>query len=249
MNAALAKPAQCPSRFRRDPPQLNELSRRVWESRYRYVGATEFVPERSIGETWDRVAGALARVEARRRAVWSRAFRDALTDFKFLPGGRVLAGAGGATTATLANCFVSGAIDRSDDGILERLAESARTMRWGDREVVDEGGKLTTHRVQDHAFALWRNEHDGPPPSSFVTAAEIAPEDHLAMVAVLQPLVDGSISKTINVPEPMPRAEFAKIFGRAYALGAKGCTVFRPNTVTGAVLREAGCCAPEKDHR
>jgi ribonucleoside-diphosphate reductase alpha chain len=64
------------------------------------------------------------------------------------------------------------------------------------------------------------------------------------MLAALQPLVDNAISKTINVPAGIPRYEFAGIFERAYALGIKGCTVFRPNPVTGAVLTaaEEPCC-------
>jgi ribonucleotide reductase alpha subunit len=186
MTAAVAQRA---SRIRRSAQ--NELSRLVWESRYRYAGITDAVPERSIDENWDRVAAALARVEAGGTAGWRRTFCRALADFKFLPGGRVLAGAGAATTATLANCFVTGSV---------------------------------------------------------VTAADVAPNDHLAMLAALQPLVDSSISKTINVPESTPQATVASIFRRAYAPGVKGCTVFRANAVTGAVLSLAACCARPQDH-
>ncbi len=107
-----------------------ELSRLVWERRYRYACPTDAVPERSIGETWDRVAGALARVESTGRAQWRQGFRRVLADFRFLPGGRVLAGADAAAAVTLANCFVSGAID-GDSHVFERLAESARTLQWG----------------------------------------------------------------------------------------------------------------------
>jgi len=112
-------------------PAQNELSRRVWEARYRHVPATDAVPERSLGETWDRVAHALASVEARRRDAWQSAFRRALDDFRFLPGGRILAGAGASSTATLANCFVSGVLEDSTDVVFERLKESALTMQWG----------------------------------------------------------------------------------------------------------------------
>jgi ribonucleoside-diphosphate reductase alpha chain len=82
-------------------------------------------------------------------------------------------------------------------------------------------------------------------PSAFVTADELTPDDHLAMLAALQPFVDGSISKTLNVPADTPRGAIAGVFERAYGLGAKGCTVFRPNTVTGSVLTGTGsCCRP-----
>lgn len=116
-----------------------------------------------------------------------------------------------------------------------------------ERRVVDEAGHAAIHRVRDFAFDLWRSEHAGPPPSSFVTAAEIAPDDHLAMLAVLQPLVDSSISKTINVAESTPPAAFARLLNRAYTLGIKGCTVFRENAVTGTVLSPAVCCARPED--
>jgi ribonucleoside-diphosphate reductase alpha chain len=80
-------------------------------------------------------------------------------------------------------------------------------------------------------------------PSAFVTADELKPEDHLAMLAAMQPLVDSAISKTLNLPADTPPGEVGKIFERAYALGAKGCTVFRPNAVTGSVLARRACAA------
>jgi ribonucleoside-diphosphate reductase alpha chain len=66
------------------------------------------------------------------------------------------------------------------------------------------------------------------------------------MVAALQPLVDGAISKTINVQEGISRSALAGVFERAYALDLKGCTVFRPNPATGSVLARLGapCCRP-----
>jgi ribonucleotide reductase alpha subunit len=53
------------------------------------------------------------------------------------------------------------------------------------------------------------------------------------------PHVDNAISKTINVPADLPFAEFAGIYRtawEAWEAGLKGCTVFRPNVITGAVL-------------
>jgi ribonucleoside-diphosphate reductase alpha chain len=115
----------------------------------------------------------------------------------------------------------------------------------GERRVVNEQGTLETHVVRDYAYALWSAAHTGSLQSAFVTAEELEPEDHLAMLAVLQPLVDSSISKTLNLPENTPSGAVGRIFERAYALGAKGCTVFRPNAVTGSVLEPGGrCCRP-----
>jgi ribonucleoside-diphosphate reductase alpha chain len=66
------------------------------------------------------------------------------------------------------------------------------------------------------------------------------------MQAALQTHVDNAIAKTVNVPVDIPFAEFAAIYRRAYALGLKGCTVYRPNAVTGAILSAAPtagrCC-------
>jgi ribonucleoside-diphosphate reductase alpha chain len=114
-----------------------------------------------------------------------------------------------------------------------------------ERRVVSDRGIAETHAVRDYAYALWNVEHTGRLPSAFVTAGELKPEDHLSMLAALQPLVDNSISKTLNVPEDTPPGDVGKFFERAYAMGAKGCTVFRPNPLTGSVLARTGpCCRP-----
>jgi ribonucleoside-diphosphate reductase alpha chain len=131
MNVGSAIRAARVSHREKHTPQQNELSHRVWEARYRYAPATDAVPERSLAETWDRVAQTLASVEPTQRAAWRRAFRKALDDFKFLPAGRILAGAGAATTATLANCFAAGELENSIEPIFDRLKECALTTQWG----------------------------------------------------------------------------------------------------------------------
>jgi len=70
-----------------------------------------------------------------------------------------------------------------------------------------------------------------------VTATAIGPEAQLLMQAALQPHVDNAISKTTNVDAGIGIDAFAAIYRRAYELGLKGCTVFRPNPVTGSILR------------
>ena len=109
------------------------------------------------------------------------------------------------------------------------------------RRVLNRSRQFVTHDVVDYAFGLWRRECDdpGPMPDFFVTAQELSPEAHLKMQSALQPLVDNAISKTINVSEETPREDFASIYERAYGLGLKGCTVFRPNPVTGVILSPA----------
>ena len=56
------------------------------------------------------------------------------------------------------------------------------------------------------------------------------------MQAAAQKYVDSSISKTINVPQEIAFEDFRDIYTQAYEIGCKGCTTYRPNAVTGAVL-------------
>jgi ribonucleoside-diphosphate reductase alpha chain len=96
--------------------------------------------------------------------------------------------------------------------------------------------------VADFAYRLFRARF-GPEaalPEAFVTAQTLRPGEHLAMQAALQEHVDSSISKTINVPRETSFDDFRDIYLRAYELGLKGCTTYRPNETTGAVLMAAG---------
>ena len=98
-------------------------------------------------------------------------------------------------------------------------------------------GSFRVEHLTDFAVAEWRRLHgDKPLPESFVTVNDLQPADHLAMQAALQPQVDSSISKTINVPADLPFAAFQDVYAQAHRLGLKGCTTFRPNDVTGAIL-------------
>lgn len=105
------------------------------------------------------------------------------------------------------------------------------------RRVRGADGSMAWHEMTDHALRLWRSLfgdralHDG-----FVDAHQLSPEDHLAMQAALQPFVDNAISKTINIPADYDFASFRSVYAQAYRQGLKGCTTFRPNPVTGAVL-------------
>jgi ribonucleoside-diphosphate reductase alpha chain len=108
--------------------------------------------------------------------------------------------------------------------------------------------------VESYALARWRALHGAAPlPDTFVTAAQVTAEAQLEMQAALQPHVDNAISKTTNVPADTPGAEFERIYRRAWELGLKGCTVYRPNPVTGAVLAgpEPRCerCDPLPDQQ
>ena len=105
------------------------LAQAVWSSRYRYLHDGKYV-DGDLGATFARVADAVAAVE-HDAASWSARYRTVLDGFRFLPGGRVLAGAGTDRQVTLFNCFVSGPLDDSIGGILDSLKETAVTMQQG----------------------------------------------------------------------------------------------------------------------
>jgi ribonucleoside-diphosphate reductase alpha chain len=102
-----------------------EISRHVWASKYRWGG------EQGIADTWRRVAAAAASVENTDRSEWEARFTELLSGFRFLPGGRILAGAGTDRQVTLFNCFVMGIIEDSLAGIFDALKEGALTMQRG----------------------------------------------------------------------------------------------------------------------
>ena len=106
------------------------------------------------------------------------------------------------------------------------------------RHVLQPDGSKREEPVEDHALRLWRQlKGDEPPPGDiFVDAQTLSPADHLAMQAASQDYVDSSISKTINLPRDISFEAFQGIYEEAYAKGCKGCTTYRPNDVTGAVL-------------
>jgi ribonucleoside-diphosphate reductase alpha chain len=106
------------------------LAYRVWDTRYRWRDAGG-ERDRTIGDTWHRVVCALAAAEPREQTAWAQRFGEALADFRFLPGGRILAGAGTGRNVTLFNCFVMGTLADSVDGIFRALKESALTMQRG----------------------------------------------------------------------------------------------------------------------
>jgi ribonucleoside-diphosphate reductase alpha chain len=121
------------------------------------------------------------------------------------------------------------------------------------RRVLELDGRTVEHALTDYALERWRALHgDAPLPRAFVRAHELPPASHLDMQAALQPYVDNSISKTINVPEELPFERFKDIYRNAFDLGLKGCTTYRPNAVTGAVLEGSIepaqlCCVPERE--
>lgn len=106
------------------------------------------------------------------------------------------------------------------------------------RKVLAPDGSRESHEVVDYAYRLYRDLFgaESELPDYFVDAQALQPEDHLAIQAVAQRFIDSSISKTINLPAEISFQAFKDVYARAYALGCKGCTTYRPNEVTGSVL-------------
>jgi ribonucleoside-diphosphate reductase alpha chain len=106
------------------------------------------------------------------------------------------------------------------------------------RNVLMPDGTRREEEVTDYAYRLFRRLKGelAPLPDYFVDAQGLTAEDHVAMQAAAQKYIDSSISKTINVPAEIPFDRFKGVYLQAYMLGCKGCTTYRPNEVTGAVL-------------
>lgn len=111
-------------------PFTEAISRQVWDSKYRYRDGDE-AHDREPADTWRRVARAAAAVELSDREGWEERFFRILEHRLFLPGGRILAGAGTSHQVTLFNCFAMGIVQDSLEGILDALKEGALTMQEG----------------------------------------------------------------------------------------------------------------------
>ncbi|MEO0664414.1 MAG: ribonucleotide reductase N-terminal alpha domain-containing protein, partial [Pseudomonadota bacterium] len=106
------------------------IAEQIWDMKYRLKEADGTVVDESVEDTWRRVARSLASVEQDTKG-YEAAFYEALSDFKFLPAGRITAGAGTGRKVTLFNCFVMGTIPDDMGGIFDMLKEAALTMQQG----------------------------------------------------------------------------------------------------------------------
>jgi ribonucleoside-diphosphate reductase, adenosylcobalamin-dependent len=142
----------------------------------------------------------------------------------------------GIRNALLTSVAPTGTISLFADNISSGL-EPVFSFRYV-RHVLMPDGNRREEEVSDYAFRLFRKlKGEGTPlPDYFVDAQALGPTDHLLMQAAVQAYIDSSISKTINCPEGISFDEFKGVYQQAYDLGCKGCTTYRPNDVTGAVL-------------
>lgn len=108
------------------------VSQSIWDMKYRLKAPDGTPIDRDVSESWSRVALALAQAEAPDQRIGrALGFAHALAGHKFLPAGRILAGAGTGRSVTLFNCFVMGTVEDSMDGIFSALREAALTLQQG----------------------------------------------------------------------------------------------------------------------
>ncbi|MEC9099689.1 MAG: adenosylcobalamin-dependent ribonucleoside-diphosphate reductase [Pseudomonadota bacterium] len=108
----------------------SEISNWIWNSKYRFFDSDGNAVDSSIEDTWMRIAKTLASVE-KDTEYWTPRFYEALSEFKFLPAGRIIAGAGTERSVTLFNCFVMGDIPDDMSGIFTAVKEAALTLQQG----------------------------------------------------------------------------------------------------------------------
>ena len=111
-------------------PFAAPIAEQIWDMKYRMKAADGSPIDLTVEDSWRRIARALAAVEVD-PTHWEPKFYAALADFRYLPAGRITAGAGTGRAVTLFNCFVMGTIPDSMGGIFEMLKEAALTMQQG----------------------------------------------------------------------------------------------------------------------
>jgi len=142
----------------------------------------------------------------------------------------------GIRNALLTSIAPTGTISLFADNVSSGL-EPVFSFKYS-RHVLQPDGKRREENVIDYAYRLYKRMFgdDAPLTDAFVDAQNLTPNDHLVMQAAIQKYIDSSISKTINCPEDIAFDDFKGIYEQAYELGCKGCTTYRPNDITGAVL-------------
>ena len=110
------------------------------------------------------------------------------------------------------------------------------------RAILMPDGSRQQQEISDYAYRLFRAQkgEDAALPEAFVAVEDLTPTEHVAMQAAVQDYIDSSVSKTINVPVDTPFEAFKDVYLQAYESGCKGCTTYRPNPITGAVLVASG---------
>ncbi len=110
----------------------DEIRARVFYEKYALKDEAGNAIEKLPSEMWARVAREIASVESpEKQQEWVEKFKWLLADFRFLPGGRIMFGAGQKRKATLLNCYVIPIREDSIEAIFDWCKEAARTYSFG----------------------------------------------------------------------------------------------------------------------
>lgn len=108
------------------------IADQIWDQKYRFKEFDGTPIDLTVEDTWRRIAKALAAAEKPEdQSYYEQQFYEALEDFKFLPAGRIISGAGTGRSVTLQNCYGMGTIPDSMNGIFDALKDAALTMQQG----------------------------------------------------------------------------------------------------------------------
>jgi len=112
---------------------LEGIRREVFIDRYSLKDEAGSPLEDYPEQMWRRVARGVAQIEktGKKKKEWEEKFYKALDEFKFVPGGRILSGAGTGFAVTYYNCYVLPSPKDSRDGILDNLKEMVEIMSRG----------------------------------------------------------------------------------------------------------------------
>lgn len=113
--------------------KLDGIRNKVFLDRYALKDAGGSPLEKTAEEMWRRVAKGIAGVEKKvsDKKKWEEKFYQVMEGFKFLPGGRILSGAGTGFDVTYFNCFVIPNPPDSRQGIMENLTQMIEIMAHG----------------------------------------------------------------------------------------------------------------------
>ncbi len=97
--------------------------------------------------------------------------------------------------------------------------------------------RIGVHQEKIKIAQDWLDNNPGQElPEYFVTAMELAPEDHVRMQAAVQRWTDSAISKTVNAPSDYTVDQTKQLYELLYDLGCKGGTIYRDGSRDEQVL-------------
>src|SRR4030042_886070 len=112
--------------------ELTGIRNTVFLDRYALKNEKGIAIEKTPEEMWRRIAHAIAQTEPKKKqSYWEDKFFSAMQDFVFVPGGRILSGAGTGYKVTFYNCFVIPSPHDSRGGILKSLSQMVEIMSRG----------------------------------------------------------------------------------------------------------------------